>query len=81
MGPPHQEVSLQLLGACIDLKVRQKWHLCPDEVCSRRENQSFPCKRKVRLVGHQTKLYLLPLIGEWVLNIFGLCVWFECAYI
>lgn len=23
MGPPHQKVSLQLLGACIDLKVRQ----------------------------------------------------------
>ena len=45
MGPLPQKVSLQLWGACFDLKLRSG-HLCPDEVCSRRKNQSFLCKIK-----------------------------------
>lgn len=63
-GLPLRRSVCSCWGYVLTWRSVRSRHLCLDEVCSSTENQRFLCKRKVRPVWHQVKLYLLPHIGK-----------------
>lgn len=79
MRHPPEKVSLQPLSTHFGLKVIST---LMNEAFSRRESQSFLCKRKVNPVWHASDYTLLPSsLGLWVLTLLGLgclnvCVWY-----